>query len=279
MSAAMLNDWMKGQTLVAPSIEGASVFYRNLEEALDVRRRTHASFILRHNVRQEGNVIDFSSNDTLSLGTDGSLRKEFIQELERYPHIPLGPGGSRLMDGNYSYVGMVEDEIAAFHGADEGLIVGSGFEANVAILTAIPRAGDAIVYDELVHASTHDGMKNSQATSRTSFRHNDLDSFRNTLVSVHDTQPLIGHGKRSVIIAVESIYSMDGDVCPLEEMVTIAKEIFGSGNAQFLVDEAHSTGTVGSKGAGMVCQLGLEKEIAIRLHTFGKALASSGGTT
>ncbi|KAL8841915.1 MAG: hypothetical protein Q9170_000695 [Blastenia crenularia] len=276
MSAAMLTDWIKSQRLVAPSMKSGSIFYRNLEEALDLRRSNHSLFTLRYNVRQDGDVIDFSSNDTLSLGSNGCLRKEFLQELERYPDISLGPGGSRLMDGNYSYVGMVEDEIAAFHGADQGLIVGSGFEANVAILTAIPRAGDAVIYDELVHASTHDGMRNSQATYKASFRHNDLDSFRDTLIAVHDSQPLVGKGERSVIIAVESIYSMDGDVCPLVKMIGIAKDIFGNGNAQFLVDEAHSTGIIGPKGAGLVCELGLEKEIAIRLHTFGKALASSG---
>ncbi|KAL8939390.1 MAG: hypothetical protein Q9216_003376 [Gyalolechia sp. 2 TL-2023] len=276
MSAAMLADWIKGQRLVAQSMKDSPILYRNLEEALDVRRHSQSLFVLRRNVRQDSDVVDFSSNDTLSLGASGSLRKEFIQELERHPNIPLGPGGSRLMDGNYTYAEMVENEIAAFHGAETGLIVGSGFEANVAILSAIPRAGDAIVYDELVHASTHDGMKNSQANCRISFRHNDLGSFRDTLISIRDSQTPIQQGKRSVIVAVESIYSMDGDVCPLGEMVKIAKEIFSDGNAQFLVDEAHSTGIVGPRGVGLVCELGLEQEIAIRLHTFGKALASAG---
>ncbi|MCJ1300654.1 hypothetical protein MMC08_003451 [Hypocenomyce scalaris] len=181
------------------------------------------------------------------------------------------------MDGNYDYLETVEDEIAQFHRAEAGLIVGSGFEANLAIFAAIPRPGDAIVYDELVHASTHDGMQHSQAVTRVPFRHNDVDSFRDAMISVCDSQPLIRQGKRCVIVAVESFYSMDGDICPLRELIEAAKEIFPGGNAQFLIDEAHSTGVIGPKGAGLVCELGLEREVAIRLHTFGKALSASGG--
>ena len=277
MSTSMVAEWIKSQRLKGPAMKGSSVFYRNLEEALDIRRRDHALFILKKNTWQDGQVVDFSSNDTLSLGGSGLLRIEFEQELRRHPTVSLGAGSSRIMDGNYKYLEVVEEEIAEFHGAETGLLLGSGFEANLAIFAAVPRAGDAIVYDELVHASTHDGMQQSQASCRVSFRHNNVDSFRDALVSVCDFQPLVGQGKRCVIIAVESFYSMDGDICPLEELIEVAKEIFPDGNAQFLVDEAHSTGVIGKKGAGLVCELGLEKEVAIRLHTFGKALASSGG--
>ena len=120
-------------------------------------------------------------------------------------------------------------------------------------------------------------MKNSVALTKVSFRHNDVDSLEETLVYIRDTQPLIQQGERSVIISVESVYSMDGDVCPLQEFVDVAKEVFPLGNAQFVVDEAHGTGVVGRQGGGLVQELGLEKDIAIRMHTFGKALASNGG--
>ncbi len=255
----------------------APAFYRNLEEALDVRRRDHGLHTIKNNIWKDGDAVDFSSNDTLSLGASGALRAEFMKELERYPGIPPGAGSSRVMDGNYEYLETVEEEIAAFHGADAGLITGSGFEANLAIFAAIPRSGDAIVYDELVHASTHDGMLYSQAVVRIPFRHNDVDSFRDVMMSVCDSQPLIKQGKRCVIVAAESFYSMDGDICPLKELVEVAKDIFPGGNAQFLIDEAHSTGVIGPNGAGLVCELGLEREVAIRLHTFGKALSASGG--
>jgi 8-amino-7-oxononanoate synthase len=272
-----LSTRIKGQKLNPQSTKNAPTFYRNLEEALDVRRANHTLFSIVQNTWQVGNAVDFCSNDILSLGSSGLLHTEFMDELTRYPEFTPGSGGSRLMDGNYTYLEQVEQEIADFHGAETGLIVGSGFEANVAIWTAIPRPGDVIVYDALVHASTHEGMNQSLAMEREEFRHNNVESFRSTLLSILDSQPLIKQGKRSVMIAVESVYSMDGDVCPLQELVDVAREIFPRGNAQFVVDEAHSTGVIGPKGAGFVCELGLEKEIAVRLHTYGKAMSASGG--
>ena len=274
----MLSEWIKAQKLKAPAMKTAPAFYRNLEEALDVRRRDHGLYTIKTNIWKDGSAVDFSSNDTLSLGASGALRAEFMSELELHPTIPPGAGSSRVMDGNYEYLETAEEEIAQFHGAEAGLIVGSGFEANLAIFAAIPRPGDAIVYDELVHASTHDGMLHSQAATRVPFRHNDIDSFRDAVEFVCDSQPLIRHGKRCVIVAVESFYSMDGDICALRQLIEAAKEILPGGNAQFLIDEAHSTGVIGTNGAGLVCELGLERDVAIRLHTFGKALSGSGGT-
>ena len=259
-------------------MKDAPVFYRNLEEAVDIRRRDHARLALRINVWKESEEgVGFISNDILSLGTSGQLRAMLMEELNEHPKLAPGSGSVRLVDGNYEYIQMVEQEIANFHRAEAGLIVGLGFNANVAIFNAIPRPGDVIVYDELVHASSHDGMAQSEAVHRFSFRHNDPFSLEEVLTSVCDSQPLIKEGKRCVLIAVESVYSFDGDVCPLTELVEVAKEVCPLGNAQFIVDEAHSTGVVGPKGAGLVCELGLEKEIAVRLHTFGKALASTGG--
>ncbi|RSL79985.1 hypothetical protein CEP51_006923 [Fusarium floridanum] len=267
-----IKEYLQAQEPQAPRMKDAPVFYRNLEEALDTRRVDQNLIVFRD--FKEG--VDFSSNDFLSLATTGQLRDEFFEELNRHPNFRLGATSSRLLDGNSSYMETIEKEIAEFHNAEDAIIVNSGYEANGAIYTAIPRPGDAIVYDELSHASTHDGMKNSVALTRVSFRHNDIDSLEETLVYIRDTQPLTQKGERCVLIAVESIYSMDGDVCPLKEMVDVAKEVFPLGNAQFVVDEAHGTGVVGRQGGGLVQELGLEKEIAIRMHTFGKALASNG---
>jgi 8-amino-7-oxononanoate synthase len=102
--------------------------------------------------------------------------------------------------------------------------------------------GDAIVYDEAVHASTHEGMKLSLAENRLSFRHNDSDSLREVLSSLKESHTAFASGSFSILIAVESVYSMDGDICPLEELVQVAKELFPLGNAQFIIDEAHSNG-------------------------------------
>ena len=259
-------------------MKNAPIFYRNLEEAIDVRRRDHAQFVLRTNTcRDGGGGVDFISNDMLSLGASGQLRTETLQELQRHPELTPGSGSTRLVDGNYRYIEQVEEEIAQFHGAESGLLVNSGFNANVAIFTAIPRAGDAIVFDELIHASAHEGIAQSEAVHRTGFRHNDPDALQEALISVCDSQPLIQQGKRCILVAVESSYSFDGDVCPLQELIEVAKEICPLGNVQFIVDEAHSTGVIGPKGSGLVSALGLEKQIAVRLHTYGKAMASSGG--
>ena len=259
-------------------MKDAPVFYRNLEEAIDVKRRDHVRLTLRTNIWRGGNeAIDFISNDLLSLGTSGLLRTEMMKELDEHQDLAPGSGSTRLVDGNYEYIEMVEQEIASFHGAEAGIILGSGFNANVAIFTAIPRPGDVIVFDELVHASSHDGMAQSEAIDRRSFRHNDASSLEEILSDICDSNPLIRQGKRCVLIAVETVYSFDGDVCPLTELLDVAKEVCPLGNVQFIVDEAHATGVVGPKGAGLVCELGLEKDIAVRLHTFGKALASSGG--
>lgn len=152
------------------------------------------------------------------------------------------------------------------------------FEANVTLFSTIPAEDDAIIYDEFIHASVHDGMKLSKSKTKLSFLHNNLESFRETLKGLSSTQEKLRQGENSVIIAVETVYSMEGDLAPLAALVRIAKEEFPLGNASFVVDEAHATGLFGLSGRGLVSHLGLEDEIAIRMHTMGKAIASTGGT-
>ncbi|KAK2606886.1 hypothetical protein N8I77_005609 [Diaporthe amygdali] len=273
MSESFVEEWAKAQRLKGPSMKNASVFYRNLEEELDARRAEHACLTLH---TRDASMVDFSSTDVLGLSSSGAVRKAFLDELARHDSFQLSSHGSRLTDGNSRYLEEQERELAEFHGSDSALIVNTGHAGNGAIFSVIPRPGDAIVYDELVHASVHDGMKDSLALCRKQFRHNNVDSLLDTLTAIRDSQPQIRDGSRCVLIAVESIYSMDGDICPLQELVEAAKEVFPNGNAQFVIDEAHGTGVIGPKGAGLVNSLGLENEIAIRLHTFGKALAASG---
>jgi 8-amino-7-oxononanoate synthase len=256
----------------------ASMFTRNLNEALDLRRSSNNFFITISNLWQVSDAVDFSSNDILALGSSGRLRNETLQELSNNSKLLfMGSGGSRVIDGNYTYIEEAEERMTSFFNAEAGLILNSGYEANVAIWTAIPRLGDVIVHDTLVHASTFEGMKQSLAVARKEFQHNDVQSFRDTLLSVADQYPLVKQGKRCILVAVESVYSMDGDICPLQDLVLVAKEVFPSETVQFVVDEAHGTGVLGHQGRGLVAALGLENEIAVRLHTFGKALAAGGG--
>ena len=264
---------MEAQKLKSPGLKVASPFYRTLEERLDKRRA--AKRMLTLSTPRE--TVDFSSTDFLSLSSSGLVRLAFFDELARHPGFQLSSGGAPMLNGKKPYIETLEQELADFHGAEKGLMFSSGYDASGTIYKVIPQEGDAIVFDENVHTSIHDCLRNSRASISQSFLHNDLASFREVLNLIKESDEDFEDGERTVLISIESVYDMDGDIAPVEEMVRIAKEIFPLGNARFIVDEAHSTGLIGEKGTGLVCALGLEKEIAIRLHTFGKALGSHGG--
>ncbi|KAI1291194.1 class II aminotransferase/8-amino-7-oxononanoate synthase [Xylaria venustula] len=274
-SVTLLAAWHLDDKPKAPSLQGASVFYRNLEQVLDQRRADGTIWKIPRGVVSE-DVVDLVTMDFLSLTRTGTIRSLFLEEEAKHPEFKLATGASRLMTDS-AYTSETEDEVAALHGAETALLFRSGWDANNAILTAVPRPGDVLLFDELVHASLHDGMQLSLASTKQPFKHNDVDSFREALMTIKDREPLIRDGSRCVLIIVESEYSMEGDITPLAELVGIAKEIFPNGNAQFIIDEAHSTGVLGKKGKGLVSELGLEREIAIRMHSFTKALACSGG--
>ncbi|KAF2868563.1 5-aminolevulinate synthase [Massariosphaeria phaeospora] len=262
----------------SPQTKNLPAFYRNVEEALDARRATQSLFSILQNNWQTSRAVDFCSNDYLSWNTTGLIRTAFLAELGAHPGFSVAAGGSRVMEGNYAYIEDVEREIAEWHGTKAGLIVNSAFDANVMVWSALPRPGDVIVYDNLVHASTHEGMERSLAIQKTGFDHNDTKAFRRTLSSILESSPMVKQGRRSILVAVESVYSMEGDVCPLLELLEIADELSeGLGNIQFVVDETHSAGLFGPDGAGLVCELGLEKDIAVRLHTYSKAMGACGG--
>ncbi|KAF2843263.1 class II aminotransferase/8-amino-7-oxononanoate synthase [Patellaria atrata CBS 101060] len=270
----MFHDMIVAQKPKARTLKNGPTFYRNLERRLDNRRKKDRLYVLK----TPRNVVDFSSNDVLSLSTSGLLRMAFYEELAKYPKFVVGSCGSRLLDGNNTYINNLEKEIAQFHNATDGVIFSSGYDANVSLFEVFPGPKDAIVYDELVHASIHDGMRNTKATIRRSFSHNNVDSFRAVLQELHDSEEVFRSGERTVIVSTESIYSMDGTIAPLTEMVRVADEVFPTRNVEFIVDEAHSTGMLGKNGRGLVCALGLEDRIAIRLHTCGKGLGCNGAT-
>lgn len=233
------------------------------------RRKENST--LRNLTLPKPGQVDFSSNDFLSLSTDARLKDAYLTELKN-TRLPLGSGGSRLLDGNSAYAETLERDIARFHGAEAGLLWNSGFDANAGFFSCVPQPGDVVVFDELIHASVHDGMRLSRAAQTIPFVHNSVTDLRRVLQKVAETTDTC-----NVFVAVESIYSMDGDVAPLQQIVDTVNEIVGEGRGYIVVDEAHSTGVLGHEGRGLVCQLGLETRIFARLHTFGKALAGNGG--
>ncbi|KAJ6480811.1 pyridoxal phosphate-dependent transferase [Mycena vitilis] len=220
-------------------------------------------------------LIDFSSNDYLSLASSSTLRDVFLSKLRNAPDI-LGSGGSRLLVNGQAHSAL-EARLAQFFGSPAAILFNSGFDANVGFFSCVPQIGDVVVYDEYIHASVHDGIRGSRASgAHYAYEHNSMEAFRALLSKLLDERPELRSGQSSLFVAVESLYSMDGTFAPLAEIVETLDEYFPQRNGYLVVDEAHSTGIYGPQGRGRVAQLGLEDKVLARLHTFGKALAASG---
>ncbi|KAI9769897.1 MAG: hypothetical protein M1839_003563 [Geoglossum umbratile] len=248
-----------------------------LETFRSILQRRQAASTLRTLSLASPGSTDFSSNDFLSLSTSPNLRTLFLQALHASPALPLGSGGSRLLDGNSSDAEKLERDIAAFHNAEAGLLFNSGYDANSGFFACVPQRADVVVYDELVHASVREGVRLSRCGRSVQFVHNCVQGLREVLEECVAGDEAVRRGKRNVFVAVESVYSMDGDLAPLGEIVDCLEEMLPMGNGCLIVDEAHATGVLGPGGRGRVCELGLEARVFARLHTFGKALACSGG--
>ncbi|WP_298966634.1 8-amino-7-oxononanoate synthase [uncultured Roseibium sp.] len=206
--------------------------------------------------------LDFTSNDYLGLSVSPILERAAMDALDR--NVPLGSGGSRLLRGNHAEHEALETEAARYFHSEAALYLGSGFQANQAIFSSLPAAGDLILYDELIHASTHEGMRLGRAETLV-FPHNDVNRAEETLRSWRASG-----GTGHVWIAIESLYSMEGDLAPLKDLDALAM----STGAVLVIDEAHATGVFGAQGCGLAHGLGAE---TLTLHTCGKALGVSGG--
>jgi 8-amino-7-oxononanoate synthase len=207
--------------------------------------------------------LDFTSNDYLGLAESPILADAIRNAIAR--GVPVGAGGSRLLRGNHPEHEALEHEAAQFFGAETALFFGGGFIANTALLATLPLRGDLIVYDELIHASAHDGMRLSKGTALAA-RHNDPQSFEDAIKCWRAT------GAAGLPwIVVESLYSMDGDRAPLNELATLANRH----GAMLLIDEAHATGVFGPDGRGLAANLEGHGNV-ITLHTCGKALGVMG---
>lgn len=224
-------------------------------DELDVRGR------LRSLIPRNG--VDFASNDYLGLASSSRLAAAVNDAVAR--GVPVGSGGSRLLRGNHQEHEALEAEAAAFFGAETALFFSSGYTANAALLSTLPQRGDLVVHDALIHASAHEGMRLGRADVA-SAAHNDPQAFEDAIRKWRK-----GGGVGRVWIAVESLYSMDGDRAPLAELVGLA----ASHDAFLLIDEAHATGVFGPSGRGLADGLdGVENVVTLR--TCGKALGCEG---
>ncbi|KAG6013564.1 hypothetical protein E4U41_005025, partial [Claviceps citrina] len=314
--------------------------------------KTYASLLARRMVHNrlrtltlpDPGAVDFSSNDYLSLSADPAVRERYMARLGQSQSpspspsqspsssaFSLGARGSRLLDGNSPLAESLERDIAAWHGAPAALLFNYGFEANTRLFGCAPQPGDVVVYDELIHASVHDGIRLGRATGL-AFAHNrvvrgadgpppgpagvaasGLPSLEEVLCGLRQAEDeeedehehedddtgrrsgnsgavlaaggckqsrtqgtRSGTARRNIFVAVEAVYSMDGDVAPLKSLVDCVEACLPRGNGYIVVDEAHSTGWMGQGGRGLVSSLGLEDRIWARVHTFGKAMGCAG---
>ena len=229
--------------------------FRSQLAALETRGR------LRHLLPRAG--ADFASNDYLGLAGDPIIAGAVSDAIDR--GVPVGSGGSRLLRGNAPEHEGLEAKAAAFFRTQGALFFANGYVANLALFGSLPQRGDLIVADELIHASAHDGMRMSKATAVFA-RHNDLNSFADLITAFRAEG-----GKGRVWIAVETLYSMDGDMAPLSDLAKLAAKH----DAMLLLDEAHGTGVFGPAGRGLSAGLdGLHN--VITLHTCGKAMGVEG---
>lgn len=233
-----------------------------LANRLAMRR---ASGLLRQ-LRPAGSLTDFCSNDYLGFARSPELRVAIQRADDQLMDARTGATGSRLLAGHTELADAVEQGLAAFYQAEAALLFNSGYDANLGLLACLPQAGDTLLTDELIHASMIDGARLSYATRRR-FRHNDLTDLEHQLRSAADS-PLPGQ----VFVAVESVYSMDGDVAPLRELADLCDHY----GAALIVDEAHATGIYGPNGEGQVVARDLQDRVLARIHTFGKALGVHG---
>ena len=205
--------------------------------------------------------LNFSSNDYLGLANDPLLKRAASDAIEKYG---VGAGASRLVCGNLEPYEALERKLAAFKAKEAAIVFGSGYAANVGAITALVGEGDTVILDKLDHASIIDGARQSSATIRV-YPHQNLKKL-DAIVRQCDSS-------RRTLIITETVFSMDGDLAPLAEIVAL-KEKHG---AWLMIDEAHATGLYAKNRRGLAEAAGVEDKIDITLGTLSKALGCAGG--
>ncbi|MGD0074291.1 MAG: 8-amino-7-oxononanoate synthase [Candidatus Binataceae bacterium] len=205
-------------------------------------------------------MLMLSSNNYLDLAAHPAVKRAAIEAVERYG---VGAAASRLVAGSIEPVHRLEQSLAHFKRVEAVLIFGSGYLANMGAISALVGPGDVVFSDEINHASLIDGCRVSRATVKV-YRHRDAHHLKVLLEESADA------GRR--LIVTDSVFSMDGDLAPLAEIVELAGEF----RAAVMVDEAHGIGVIGPGGRGLVAELGLENEIDVQVGTLSKALGAQG---
>ena len=235
----------------------------SLEEAREaglLRRMREVQTATGPHIRVDGrDVLLLCSNDYLGLAGDPRVRRAAAEAAEAWG---AGSGASRLVSGNLSPHVDLEAQLAAFKGTESALLFGSGFLANMGVVAALAPKGSVVFSDQLNHASLVDGCRLAGAET-VIYPHADMDALAAALANADG---------RPATIVTDSVFSMDGDLAPLTEIVELAERH----GARVIVDEAHATGTIGPGGRGLIAELGLEGRIDVAVGTLSKALGSYG---
>lgn len=215
-------------------------------------------------IRDGKELWNFASNDYLGLSTHSEITQTFIEGIQIYG---AGAAASRLITGTYLAHTQLEEILASAKHTEAALTFTSGYATALSTLPVIAGKGDFIILDRLAHASLIDAARTSEATLRV-FPHNDLGKLAETLSSLQQKHP---EAKRLVV--TESVFSMDGDLCPLMEILNLCETY----QAMLLLDEAHAIGVIGPSGMGLAEQLGVQNRIDFQMGTLSKAVGLSGG--
>lgn len=201
------------------------------------------------------------SNNYLGLTIDQRVRNASIDAIKKYG---TSLTGSRLLNGTHQLHEQLEKELAAFLNKEAALVFTTGYQANIGVTTALVGKNDYLILDKFNHASITDGADLSKGT-KLYYNHNDMDDLERVLSEIPEDA-----GK---IIMIDGVFSMEGDLCDLPNIVNVAKKY----NARLIVDDAHGVGVIGEAGRGTANHFGLEDETDLIVGTFSKALASVGG--
>ncbi|CAN5265047.1 pyridoxal phosphate-dependent aminotransferase family protein [soil metagenome] len=233
-----------------------------MKKKLEERKQSDS---FRQLIPSDSSFIDFCSNDYLGFARSIEMQNEIDVAWNKIKKTDTnqlsGSGGSRLLAGNSKYAEVLEQELASFYKSESFLLFNSGYTANLSLFSCIPQRGDTIIFDELIHASVRDGIRLSGAKAW-GYSHNNSE----------EVETLLKKAEGEIFVVAEAVYSMDGDECPLKEIILLCEKY----NASFILDEAHSNGIYGVNGEGIAVMNNLQDKIFARLYTFGKAAGCHG---
>jgi 8-amino-7-oxononanoate synthase len=250
------------------STKNRDIAYRNINVAKDLREMGIYPYF-REISATTGNMVTIDGNELLMMGSNSYLgltdhpevKQAAVAAIEKYG---TSCSGSRFLNGSLDIHRALEEELADFVGKPDALVFSTGFHANSGSISALVGKGDFSVTDKLDHASIIDGCLLSRG-KMLRFRHNDMEDLEEVL-----RRAPFDRGK---LVIVDGIFSMEGDIAPLPEIVGLCRRY----NAELMVDDAHGIGVLGKNGAGTADHFGLTDDVKIIMGTFSKSLASLGG--